>query len=387
MTPAARVQAAITLLDLILSGESAEKTLTRWGRQNRYAGSKDRAAIRDWVYDALRCRRSYAACGGAETGRALLIAALRRQNLDPQDYFNAQGYAPSLLAAEEGKAKAHISAAEQADLPDWLWPIWQQDLGEDAAPVAENLRARAPVFLRVNLALATRDAAAEALRKEKIFTAQHAFVETALQVLEGARKIKTSRAYEAGLVELQDASSQASITVLPRETSGPVLDYCAGGGGKTLALAAWLKQPIFAFDSAGERMRDLPIRAARAQAEVVLLDQPPFADGPAQNLVFCDMPCSGSGVWRRDPSGKWTLTAARLRDLQNLQSEILAQASALVASGGLLLYATCSVLKRENSDQIESFIAGNPSWSCLNSTQFLPSNQGDGFYYAVLKKD
>ncbi|MGB1162931.1 MAG: RsmB/NOP family class I SAM-dependent RNA methyltransferase, partial [Paracoccaceae bacterium] len=151
MTPAARVQAAITLLDLILSGESAEKTLIRWGRQNRYAGSKDRAAIRDWVYDALRCRRSYAALGGAETGRALLIAALRRQNLDPQDYFTAEGYAPSLLAPEEGKAKAHISAAEQADLPDWLWPIWQQDLGADAAPVAENLRARAPVFLRVNL--------------------------------------------------------------------------------------------------------------------------------------------------------------------------------------------------------------------------------------------
>ena len=205
--------------------------------------------------------------------------------------------------------------------------------------------------------------------------------------MEGARKIKTSQAYEAGLVELQDASSQASITVLPRETAGPVLDYCAGGGGKTLALAAWLKQPIFAFDSAGERMRDLPIRAARAQADVVLLDQPPFADGPAQNLVFCDMPCSGSGVWRRDPSGKWTLTAARLRDLQNLQSEILGQASALVASGGMLLYATCSVLKRENSDQIESFIAGNPSWSCLNSKQFFPSNQGDGFYYAVLQKD
>mgnify|MGYP007000317889 len=90
MTPAARVQAAITLLDLILSGESAEKILTRWGRQNRYAGSKDRAAIRDWVYDALRCRRSYAALGGAETGRALLIAALRRQNLDPQDYFTAE---------------------------------------------------------------------------------------------------------------------------------------------------------------------------------------------------------------------------------------------------------------------------------------------------------
>ena len=84
----------------------------------------------------------------------------------------------------------------------------------------------------------------------------------------------------------------------------------------------------------------VPSRAARAQAEVVLLDQPPFADGPAQNLVFCDMPCSGSGVWRRDPSGKWTLTAARLRDLQNLQSEILGQASALVASGGMLLYAT-----------------------------------------------
>ena len=99
------------------------------------------------------------------------------------------------------------------------------------------------------------------------------------------------------------------------------------------------------------------------------------------------MPCSGSGVWRRDPSGKWTLTAARLRDLQNLQSEILAQASALVAAGGLLLYATCSVLKRENSDQIDSFTAENPSWSCRDSKQFLPSNQGDGFYYAVLKKD
>ena len=384
MTPAARVQAAIEVIDDFLTGRSGEMALTAWARRSRYAGSGDRAAVRDHVYDALRHLRSYAACGGGMSGRPIMIAALRKQGVDPQGIFTGDRFAPETLSAKEQEPNEFTSEAEQFDMPDWLWPIWCQDLADHAEQVADNLRQRAPVFLRVNIARTTRESALQKLCDEGINTEVHPFVPTALKVIDGARKVAQSDSYKQGLVELQDASSQASVCALTSQIKGPVLDYCAGGGGKALALAAWLGKKVHAHDALASRMKDLPVRARRAQADIVLktTDQ---VQQTKYGLVFCDVPCSGSGAWRRDPSGKWRLDAGQLDNVLKRQFDILSNAADLVARDGVLLYATCSVLERENGQQIDLFLKQNSHWSLANSQQFLPDSNGDGFYFAILQ--
>ena len=384
MTPAARVQAAIEVIDDFLTGRSGEMALTAWARRSRYAGSGDRAAVRDHVYDALRHLRSYAACGGGMSGRPIMIAALRKQGVDPQGIFTGDRFAPETLSAKEQEPNEFTSEAEQFDIPDWLWPIWCQDLADHAEQAADNLRQRAPVFLRVNIARTTREAALQKLNDEGINTEVHPFVPTALKVIDGARKVAQSDSYKQGLVELQDASSQASVCALTSQIKGPVLDYCAGGGGKALALAAWLGKKVHAHDALASRMKDLPVRARRAQADIVLktTDQ---VQQTKYSLVFCDVPCSGSGAWRRDPSGKWRLDADQLDNVLKRQFGILSNAADLVAPDGVLLYATCSVLERENGQQIDLFLKQNSHWSLANSQQFLPDSNGDGFYFAILQ--
>lgn len=382
MTPEARVAAAIDLIDLWLGGANAEQALTHWARTNRYAGSKDRAAIRDHVFDAIRCRRSFTALGGAETGRGLMIGALKAAGCDPAETFTGQGYAPAPLAAGEGEARA-MSEAERLDCPDWLVAPLKDALGADFAPVMEALRHRAPVFLRVNLARTDRAQARAALAEEGIVATPHPLSPTALNVTEGARRVAQSRAYQSGLVELQDVASQAVVDLLGVTPGMRVLDYCAGGGGKSLALAA-LGAAVSAHDSEPRRMADLPARAMRAG--VVIDRLAPGAARGGHDLVCADAPCSGSGAWRRAPQGKWDLTPERLDELCRIQAGILDEIVPYVATGGGLAYATCSLLARENQAQITAFHARHPGWKTVAERQFTPLDGGDGFYVAHLTR-
>ena len=201
MTPAARVQAAIEVLDEFLKGQSGERALTAWARRSRYAGSGDRAAVRDHVYDALRHLRSYAAFGGGMSGRGIMIGAFRHKGLDLDEIFSGQRFAPDPVSSEERQA-AFESDAQQYDIPDRLWPIWNEDLGVQACEVAENLRQRAPVFLRVNVARISRAVIIQKLEQEGIITEAHPSVVTALRVVSGARKISNSAAYKLSLIHI-----------------------------------------------------------------------------------------------------------------------------------------------------------------------------------------
>ncbi|MCU0900441.1 MAG: RsmB/NOP family class I SAM-dependent RNA methyltransferase [Cypionkella sp.] len=384
MTPAARIAAAIDVLDRCLGGANAEQALTNWGRASRFAGSGDRATVRDLVYDALRCRRSFAALGGADTGRGLMLGALRAAGQDPAVLFTGEGHAPAPVAATEtGRAP---EGAEALDLPDWLVPRLSDALGADLTPVALALRQRAPVFLRVNIARTTPHKAMALLADDAIEAKPHPLAATALEVTAGARKIQTSAAYRDGLVELQDASSQAVVQAVGQAVGlrdgMRVLDHCAGGGGKTLALAAQARLRLFAHDAHPARMRDLAPRAARAGAKITLTDMPerhaPF------DLVLADVPCSGSGSWRRDPQGKWALTAERLGQTCALQDAILDRIAPMVAPGAVLAYATCSFLRDENEDRIEAFRQRHPGWQVMQSLRFTPLTGGDGFFLALL---
>ncbi|WP_424986588.1 RsmB/NOP family class I SAM-dependent RNA methyltransferase [Microbulbifer sp. S227A] len=388
MTPAARVQAAIEILDEIAAGKAAEQALTGWSRRSRYAGSKDRAAVRDHVFDVLRCRRSFAALGGGETGRGWMLGALRQAGIDPDTVFTGANYAPAMLSdAERGAGRAPAPGPEALDIPDWLWPRFHESLGEHGAACAGALQSRAPVHLRVNRRKAGIEEAQHSLLADGIATIPHAAASTALEITEGARRLRQSAAYQSGLVELQDAASQAVVEMLPLRDGLRVLDFCAGGGGKSLAMAAQAQLDLFAHDAAPERMGDLPARAARAGVTVNLIAGKALEQAAPFDIVLCDAPCSGSGAWRRSPEGKWRLDEAGLQELCRLQAEILDTASQLVASDGLLAYATCSVLRDENDDQMAHFLQQNPGWSLAVQRQWTMQHGTDGFFTAHLTRD
>ncbi len=328
MTPGARIAAAIEVLDRWRSGEAVEKALTGWARGHRFAGSKDRAAIRDHVFDALRCARSYAWLGGAEDGRGLMLGALRAAGRDPAELFTGEGY------------------------------------------------------LRVNSARTSPGSAAKSLLEQGVATEPVPGISTALRVTENPRRIAQSRAYQDGLVELQDASSQAVCAALPIEKGARVLDYCAGGGGKALALAARGAR-VRAHDANPERMRDLPERARRAGVQIPRWHK---GDGGGFDLILADAPCSGSGTWARSPEAKWRLTRERLAQLTEIQDKILDEIAQLAGRDTALAYVTCSVLEVENRARIDAFLTRHPGWHLAAEQRLTPSDRGDGFYYALLTR-
>ncbi|WP_170481927.1 RsmB/NOP family class I SAM-dependent RNA methyltransferase [Ruegeria arenilitoris] len=386
MTPSARVQAAIEILDDILDGSPAEKALTGWARRSRFAGSKDRAAVRDHVFDALRCRRSFAARGGSENGRGLMIGAIRSLGADPNELFTGDRHAPDPLEESE-VGRDFVTESERFDVPEWLWPEFQRSLGDEAQAAATALQSRAPLHLRVNLQKVNRQQAAQELMREGISTEVHPACETALEVKEGARKVAQSHAYLSGLVELQDAASQAVVAALPLRPGMRIIDYCAGGGGKALAIAALSNSvKIFAHDANPARMHDLPARAQRAGAEIKILSTEEVFAHPGFDIILIDAPCSGSGSWRRAPAGKWALTPDRLSKLVSAQMKILGSTAPLVSPGGLLAYVTCSILSAENDSVVEGFLNNHPGWQSDWRKQWMVSKRTDGFFSAHLTR-
>jgi 16S rRNA (cytosine967-C5)-methyltransferase len=385
VTPGARVAAAIEVLDAISGGLAAEQALTRWARNSRFAGSKDRAAVRDHVFDVLRCRTTAAFLGGGDTGRALMIGLLRHSGQDLASHFDGAGHAPAALSPDEAAFRAGDPDKSTGwNLPEWLLPEFERSLGAAAEETALALQARAPVCLRVNRRKATRTEVQKLLAGQGVTAVANPLAEMALTVTEGARSLRASSAYRDGLIELQDAASQAVVEILPPAVR--CLDYCAGGGGKALALASDTTRAVDAHDIDPKRMNDLPARALRAGVEVPQLATQDLANAAPYDLVLCDAPCSGSGAWRRAAEGKWRLTPSDLDQLTATQDVVLREAARLVAPGGWLIYVTCSVLKCENAERVSAFLASHPDWHCVFERQFSVSVDGDGFYTAHLTR-
>lgn len=386
MTPAARVQTAVECLDRVAGGEPAERVLTAWARTARHAGSKDRAAIRDLVFGVLRRWWSSAALGGGEDGRSRMIGYLRATGNAPGTLFTGIGYGPAPLGADEAAERPAPDRLTALDCPPWLAPRLEASLGSAFEPVMAALQGRAPVFLRVNSARADVEAARKVLAEDGIETRPGPLSPTALEVTENARRVQTSAAYRDGLVELQDAASQAVVDMLPLEGASRMLDYCAGGGGKALALAARTRARIDAHDAEPRRLVDLPTRAARAGADIGVVPPADLRADAQYDLVLVDAPCSGSGAWRRSPEAKIRFTEDRLAELTVLQDRILDQALRHVAPGGVLAYATCSLLDEENGQRVEALAQRAPV-ECLAARQFTPLDGADGFYCAVLRHE
>lgn len=392
MTPAARLSAAIELLDTILGGQPAGLTLTNWGRQSRYAGSRDRAAVRDIVFDCLRSRRSLEFSSGRSDGRGLVTALAHQQDLPLENLFTGEKYAPAPLTDEEQNKLAQSSEADdpvRLNYPDFLDVELKASLGGEFETVMSEMSRRAPVDLRVNRMRSDVDSVIASLAVDHIEVERVPTVQTALRVVENPRRVSQSAAYKDGLVELQDASSQAATWFADAEPGMQILDYCAGGGGKTLALYDAIKGvgSVTAHDIATVRMNDLPVRAARAGARISIARPGHKSLVPEGfDLVFVDAPCSGSGSWRRTPDAKWRFSKENLDNLLITQREILDRAAGFVRSGGVMNYATCSMLNCENTAQVEQFLSRNSDFELDRSAFFSPPHFGDGFFSARLIK-
>jgi len=393
MRPGARLAAAIDCLERVLAGEAAEKVLTTWARKSRYAGSKDRAAIRDHVFDVLRARGSCAALGDA-TARGLVLGLCALQDLDAPALFAGGAYDPEVLSEAEtarwqDRQALRTQAAALWNMPDAAREALQSAHGAAAHDIALALTRRAPVDLRVNLRKADVQSAQEALGADGIVAAPHPASATCLRVTQGARKIRNSAAFSDGLVELQDAGSQALTQAVIAAAGGGkalrVLDYCAGGGGKSLALAAQMDAVIVAHDISPARMRDIPERAARAGVQITCAAPEMLAAEAAFDVVVVDAPCSGSGAWRRTPDAKWAFQSEGLMQMAALQAEVLGRARAHLAPGGILAYATCSLFDAENAQQVARFVAQTPDLSVTSEHTWTPLDGTDGFYLSIME--
>ncbi|MEL7152912.1 MAG: RsmB/NOP family class I SAM-dependent RNA methyltransferase [Pseudomonadota bacterium] len=392
MRPDARAQSAIEILDLWLADQTGlDRVLAQWARTNRYAGSKDRAAIADLVYGAVRRLRSanWAACGEQPaSGRTLIHGATLLDQASIDQLFSGERYAPDSLSEAEISARCDLGTAPHAiryDYPDWL----SQHLDGVSDADLDALRERAPLDLRVNTLKSDREEALKSLTAEGISAQAIPGSETALRVLDGNRKVARSTAYAHGMVEIQDFGSQQLADLAEPQPGEQIIDLCAGGGGKSLAMAAQAggNARIFAYDVSPARLSDLPQRAERAGAKINILTAKDVAQrSETADVVFVDAPCSGSGAWRRNPDAKWQLTEERLASLNTIQAELLEQAADLCAPSGRIVYGTCSILNVENIDRINEFLTKATQWSEINRLVLRPTNGCDGFFGAVLTR-
>lgn len=372
MTPAARTQAAIELLDQIIAaardaGASADVLIQRGFAARRYAGSKDRRAIRALVYDAIRL------CGERPaSGRAAMLA-LAAANPDLAATFDGSPYGPAPIGDEP--------AAETGVAPVWLVDALATS-GIDGDQAAALLD-RASLDLRVN----TLKTNVEQVRAALPDAAPIEGVPAALR-LPPDTPVEKSQPYIDGWIEVQDAGSQIVTLAAGAQPGMHVVDLCAGGGGKTLALAAAMddRGMLLATDTDRPRLSRLMPRAERAGVTIVetrLLDpnreREPLADRTGSaDVVLIDAPCSGTGTWRRNPEARWRLTPARLARLVETQARLLDVGAALVKPGGTLVHIVCSLLDAEGRGQAEAFLARHPDWAAAPLALPLGTPHGPG---------
>ena len=370
MTPAGRLQAAIEVLDQIASSrQPADQVLRAWGGANRYAGSKDRRAVAERVY---LCLRQPPRMGEGGRGRVLASLALHDGLDEAQivELFTGQGHAPTPLTPDEALA---LTAPTPAALPGFIEAQLRISFGEEwQAEAIALMSSRAPLDIRINGVKSTHEAVSEALSEAGLKAEPTPWSAFGLRLAAATADLAPLDIFKAGGLEVQDEGSQIAAWLVGAERGETVVDYCAGGGGKTLALGQAMRGQgrLIACDLNPRRLDAIKPRLQRAGVYTEFRRVGPTGDplddlqGQA-NRVLVDAPCSGSGTWRRRPEEAWRLTEAELARLAALQLEILTRAADLVRPGGRLVYVTCSVLAAENGAVAEAFAASRPDFSPL----------------------
>ncbi|MBF9151445.1 RsmB/NOP family class I SAM-dependent RNA methyltransferase [Novosphingobium jiangmenense] len=390
MTPAARVQAAIDLLDAVIAaargqGASADRIAADWFRARRYVGSKDRRAIRGLVWNAIR------ACGEVPVSGRAAVLRLAQDDAALKALFDGSNYGPALIEAGEPVATGGVA-------PAWLTVRLNASGLDDREQAA--LLGRAPLDIRANALKITRDD----LRARLPIEAEPTVAPEGLRLPSGTA-VESWPEFSDGLFEVQDAGSQIACMALGVQPGEAVVDLCAGAGGKTLSLGAAManRGKLLACDIDRPRLSRLPERAVRAGVlvETRLLNPRREAEMLADwqgkaDAVMIDAPCSGTGTWRRNPEARWRLDAKAIERYCAMQANVLDIGAALVRPGGRLTYVVCSLLDAEGADRIETFLSANPGWDVAlpplpagrprgKGWRLTPFGDGtDGFFFATL---
>src|SRR3954471_3493287 len=431
MTPAARLSAAIELIDTIDAQRvPAAKALKDWGTAHRYAGSGDRSAIAGLLWDVLRRRASSAWIMDDDSPRARLLGMLRlERKLDVEAIAalcDGGRFAPAQLS--DGERDALVSRTlDQApppvagDYPEWLDPYLADMFGDERIAEAAAMASRAPLDLRVNTLKAKREKVLGQLAHLGVKETPWSPVGLRIALSADARNpgIHAEESFIKGGVEVQDEGSQLAALLTAAKPGEQVIDLCAGAGGKTLALAAMMdgKGRLIATDSDKRQLAPIHERLSRAGVHNADVRTPkgeadPLAEISATaDLVVIDAPCTGTGTWRRNPDAKWRMRPGALEIRLRDQTEVLERAVPLLKAGGRIAYITCSVLSEENGEQVRAFTSRHPEFAVVPPEQTasvlwdkaeefaqaaLQSPEGwlmtprrtgtDGFFVSVLKK-
>jgi 16S rRNA (cytosine967-C5)-methyltransferase len=382
-----RLQAAIEVLSEIdTRHRPVPDALKDWGLSHRFAGSGDRAAISNLVHDALRMKLSHGFIMGGDSPADLAVATLLRQwRISPEELastLDGDRFAPEIpstekladcLARDLSQAEPHV----RADIPEWLVGSFERAFGNEWEAEAQAMTARPPLDLRVNTLQTDRDQVVEAFAEQGARPTRLAPNGIRIEAGEGPQRqiAATSEvSFARGWFEIQDEGSQLAAHLAGVAPGEKVLDYCAGGGGKSLAFAAMMKNEgsINAYDADRRRLAPMVERIRRAGAEIIYIKE------RAANLaglegrmdrVLIDAPCTGTGTWRRRPDAKWRISEKNIADRVADQDKVLEDAVNYVRPGGELAYVTCSLLPEENTDRVKAFLQRHPEFETISLKQ------------------
>jgi 16S rRNA (cytosine967-C5)-methyltransferase len=379
-------QTAMALATVLAPHGPADAKLGAYFRENPKLGVKDRAFIAESVYQVLRRKRllEYLA-EGSDARRLLLAAMLRLQGISLRDLGPLLNKQQTEWAhAIKAKSTEDLAPAIQADLPDWLWERLSAQYGEqEALTLARSLHAAAPLDIRVNTVKATREEVLEQFGKDRIEATPTPYAPNGLR-LQSKITLNRQPMFMEGKIEVQDEGSQLLAHLVAPRRGEMVADFCAGAGGKSLALGALMRNTgrLYAFDVSEKRLHNLGQRLKRSglsnlYSQVIANER----DAKLKRLVgkfdrvLVDAPCSGLGTLRRNPDLKWRQTPQDVEELTVKQASILQSASRLVKPGGRLVYATCSLLREENEAIVEAFLAANPEFELAPANEILAQQQ------------
>lgn len=384
------------LEQILIQGAHAGYAIDSLLGSNKKWGARDRNFIADHIYTLIRYQRLYGYAAGGDyietpaQAWSALGACLIATGHELPDWPEWAGLDAGVVHSRLAAAQGHRTLA--ASLPDWLDARGVEELGGRWTAEVEALNAQAPLCIRVNPLRATREAVVDFLQAEHIpYTLSEAAPDAI--IIDSRKNLRTSYAYKSGWFEVQDVSSQLVAPALDVQPGMLVIDACAGAGGKTLHLAALMqnKGRITAIDIYPDKLRELESRARRNDARIIRTT--PYTDGLESTLretadrLLLDVPCSGMGVIRRQPDTKWKLTADLLDQYRTAQQDILRRYSVMLRPGGVMVYATCSILPSENERQVEAFLADHPSFAMLGDQKVSAAESGfDGFYICRMQR-
>jgi len=428
MIEPARIQAAIEIIGQVAEslsndGPSADVLIRKYFRKRRYAGSRDRRAITDRVYLVIRDWGFLREVADGDIRKMILLSL--KEDMDAaalEALFSGADHAPAPITDDERQFLTQDYEKQihhELNYPAWLEEKLQARFGENLAGELAALNGRAPFELRVNMGKTSVPEVEEFLQARGISYQKGHWAATAL-ILQHNPRIDDWAIYRDGLVEIQDEAAQLAVALCDIRPGQQVMDLCAGAGGKTLAAAACMdnKGQIYAFDNNRHRLKDLKPRAKRADARILQVRHIDTAGGKRQKILaehrgrmdrlILDAPCSGSGVWRRNPEAKWRLTPDKLAQYCRIQKNLLAEGWGFVKPGGRMIYMTCSLLEDENEQQVTDFLKGHGDARLLPYRSLYQADHGpelrtlsalpeclalsphrhgvDGFFVAILEK-